>query len=66
MGNGHPQKMIEAEKKKSVQASAQPDALNLKKYNKIGVIGRGGFGRVNSRLNRCGKQKARKIRSYSH
>lgn len=66
MGNGHPQKMIEAEKTKSVQASAQADALNLKKYNKIGVIGRGGFGRVNSSLNRCGKYKTKKIRNYLH
>ena len=33
-------------KTKSKEASALADALNLKKYNKIGVIGRGGFGKV--------------------
>jgi hypothetical protein len=55
MGNGHTQKIVEAEKNKSVSASAQPEPLTLKKYNKIGVIGRGGFGKVIIHLNRYGK-----------
>jgi hypothetical protein len=27
-------------------AAAVPDAMNIKRYNKIVVIGRGGFGKV--------------------
>lgn len=45
MGNGHNHRSIEGEKTK-VDAAPLPDALNLKKYSKLGVIGRGGFGRV--------------------
>ena len=33
---------------KQKDAAALPDALNIKKYTKIGVIGRGGFGKVNN------------------
>ena len=33
-------------KVKSKEAGALADVMNLKKYNKLGVIGRGGFGKV--------------------
>ncbi len=46
MGNGHPQKFIESDKSKISEASAQAEVITLKKYNKLGVIGRGGFGKV--------------------
>jgi len=48
MGISHPLKSKMDEKSKSKEDSFV-DALNLKKYNKLGVIGRGGFGRVLSR-----------------
>jgi uncharacterized protein YgiB involved in biofilm formation len=46
MGNDHGNKAISTEKLKTKEAAPTPDALNLKKYTKISVIGRGGFGRV--------------------
>jgi uncharacterized protein YgiB involved in biofilm formation len=47
MGGEHSNtKSITTEKTKTKEAAPIPDALNLKKYNKISVIGRGGFGRV--------------------
>ena len=46
MGGEHSNKSITTEKIKTKEAAPIPDALNLKKYNKISVIGRGGFGRV--------------------
>jgi len=45
------------------QASVQTDAINLKKYTKLGVIGRGGFGKVLHVKYRCGRSKPKKIRS---
>jgi hypothetical protein len=33
---------------KQKDAAALPDAMNIKKYTKIGVIGRGGFGKVSN------------------
>jgi uncharacterized protein YgiB involved in biofilm formation len=45
MGNDH-QKGKDCERPKLKEAAAIPEALNIKKYNKLGVIGRGGFGRV--------------------
>lgn len=47
MGNDHNNKAPTTEKIKLKEATPISDALNLKKYNKISVIGRGGFGRVN-------------------
>lgn len=44
MGNKHQEKYIAEEK--SIIQSAPADVTSLKKYNKIGVIGRGGFGKV--------------------
>jgi len=55
MGGEHSVKAIDGASNKSKEAGPLPDALNLKKYNKIAVIGRGGFGRVLSELLRCGK-----------
>ena len=46
MGGEHSSKSLSIEKVKTKEAAPIPDALNLKKYNKISVIGRGGFGRV--------------------
>lgn len=46
MGNDHHQKALASDKAKGREAAPASDALNLKKYNKISVIGRGGFGRV--------------------
>ena len=46
MGSGHTHRSIDADKSKTVDAAPMLDALNLKKYTKLGVIGRGGFGRV--------------------
>lgn len=46
MGNDHNQKSLGSEKTKTKEPAALPEALNLKKYNKLSVIGRGGFGRV--------------------
>lgn len=46
MGNDHHQKTLVLDKTKSRDATPLNDALNLKKYHKISVIGRGGFGRV--------------------
>lgn len=47
MGSEHSHKAEKIDKIKVKDAAPLPDALNLKKYNKISVIGRGGFGRVN-------------------
>jgi len=50
MGNENNSRTLNGpEKNKEKEATPLPDALNLKKYNKIGVIGRGGFGRVHVR-----------------
>lgn len=46
MGNDHNHKSLGSEKLKAKETAPLPDALNLKKYNKLSVIGRGGFGRV--------------------
>jgi hypothetical protein len=46
MGNDHNQKAMAIEKSKPKEAAPPPEVFNLKKYNKISVIGRGGFGRV--------------------
>jgi hypothetical protein len=46
MGNEHPSVAGDPARRKPKDAVALPDALNIKKYNKIGVIGRGGFGKV--------------------
>jgi len=43
------------------EAGALADALNLKKYNKLGVIGRGGFGKVIKHGSRFGKFRIKKI-----
>lgn len=44
MGNKHQEKYISEQK--SIIQSTPADVTSLKKYNKIGVIGRGGFGKV--------------------
>jgi hypothetical protein len=49
MGSGHNNRFTDGEKQKTPDAAPLPDALNLKKYAKLGVIGRGGFGRVMNR-----------------
>jgi len=60
MGGEHSNnKAITTKEVKTKEAAPIPDALNLKKYNKISVIGRGGFGRVTSGRFRSGKYKAR-------
>ncbi len=46
MGNEANKLHGEVIKGKQKDAAALPDVLNIKKYNKIGVIGRGGFGKV--------------------
>jgi uncharacterized protein YgiB involved in biofilm formation len=46
MGNETNKLSGDAGKGKHKEAAALPDALNIKKYTKIGVIGRGGFGKV--------------------
>ncbi len=48
MGNDHAKMVGDSGKNKQKEASALPQALNIKKYNKIAVIGRGGFGKVHS------------------
>lgn len=63
MGNEHNKVPGDMSKSKQKEAAALPDAMNIKKYTKIGVIGRGGFGKVNNTRCRCGKFKIRKIES---
>ena len=46
MGNENNKLPGDILKGKHKDAGALPDALNIKKYTKIGVIGRGGFGKV--------------------
>lgn len=46
MGNDHNKIPPEQSKIKQKIAAPLNDALNIKKYLKIGVIGRGGFGKV--------------------
>lgn len=46
MGNEHNKIPAEQSKIKQKEAAPMNDALNIKKYIKIGVIGRGGFGKV--------------------
>lgn len=46
MGNDTHKIPGDLSKSKTKDASALCEALNIKKYNKIGVIGRGGFGKV--------------------
>ncbi len=46
MGNDHNHKTVNGDKPKQKDAAPLPDAFNLKKYTKITVIGRGGFGTV--------------------
>lgn len=51
MGNEH--NKLPTDQSKIKQKEATPpmnDALNIKKYIKIGVIGRGGFGKVRNML----------------
>jgi uncharacterized protein YgiB involved in biofilm formation len=63
MGNDHHHKAIPSDKAKGREAAPSSDPLNLKKYNKISVIGRGGFGRVQQYSHRFGNWKAKKIKS---
>jgi len=46
MGNDQNKIEKDMNKLKTKEAAPIADALNLKKYNKLGVIGRGGFGKV--------------------
>lgn len=48
MGNETHKLSGDAGRGKQKDAAALPDALNIKKYTKIGVIGRGGFGKVSN------------------
>jgi hypothetical protein len=57
MGGDHSR---DSDKQKYREAAAVPEALNLKRYGKIAVIGRGGFGRVLRVLGRCGRSRARR------
>lgn len=66
MGNDHAKIVGDTGKNKQKDASAIPQVLNIKKYNKIAVIGRGGFGKVYLMKNRYGKSRAKKIVNYSH
>ena len=63
MGNGHSQKTIDGEKPTPSTAPAKSETINLKKYNKLGVIGRGGFGRVIFVKFRFGKFRVKKIKN---
>jgi len=65
MGNGHPQKNTDENKPKPIEASAHSDTPNLKKYIKLGVIGRGGFGKVIRFKLRSGRYRIKKTRSYT-
>jgi uncharacterized protein YgiB involved in biofilm formation len=55
MGNESTKLAGETIKGKQKDAAAVPDVLNIKKYNKIGVIGRGGFGKVDGWSCRSGR-----------
>lgn len=66
MGNDHAKIVGDSGKNKQKDASALPQVLNIKKYNKIAVIGRGGFGKVSLLINRFGKQRAKKIVNCLH
>ena len=66
MGNDHAKIVGDSGKNKQKDASALPQVLNIKKYNKIAVIGRGGFGKVSLIKNRYGKQRAKKIANCMH
>ena len=61
MGNDHDKVQKDMSKIKIKEAGAIADALNLKKYNKLGVIGRGGFGKVIKHGSRFGKFRIKKI-----
>jgi uncharacterized protein YgiB involved in biofilm formation len=64
MGNEANKLHGEAIKGKQKDAAALPDVLNIKKYNKIAVIGRGGFGKVYKKKCRSGKLKIKKTESH--
>ena len=64
MGGNHSRKSKMDERSRSKDDSFA-DALNFKKYTKLGVVGRGGFGKVPSRLCRFGKSRPKKIRNCS-
>lgn len=66
MGNDHAKIVGDSGKNKQKDASALPQVLNIKKYNKIAVIGRGGFGKVSLLINRYGKQRVKKIVNCMH
>ena len=66
MGNDHAKIVGDSGKNKQKDASALPQVLNIKKYNKIAVIGRGGFGKVSLLINRYGKQREKKIVNCMH
>ena len=51
MGKEHNKIPAEQSKIKQKEAAPMNDALNIKKYIKIGVIGRGGFGKVTEMTN---------------
>ncbi len=66
MGNDHAKNIGDSGKNKQKDASAIPQVLNIKKYNKIAVIGRGGFGKVYLMKNRYGKSRVKKIVNCMH
>ena len=43
----------------------KPEPMSLKKFTKVGVIGRGGFGKVIFLSYRFGESKAKKIKNHS-
>ncbi len=58
MGSQHAK--IDMAKTKTKDAGPALDALNIKKYTKIGVIGRGGFGKVMDCLRQVWKVENKK------
>lgn len=46
-----------------VEVKAEPEAVSLKKYNKMGVIGKGGFGKVFFNQGRFGRSNLKRIAS---
>lgn len=55
MGQDHPKKKLDP------SASHEAERITVRRYNKLGVVGRGGFGKVITMTVRSGVSKAKRI-----
>lgn len=64
MGNNNNHKEVNGETIKLKDKNPSCQQASLKKYTKLVVIGKGGFGKVLIILKRSGRCRTRKIKSY--